>query len=291
MYQHGWYQVAFEHELQEGLTPLCVGQQRLMAVKQQGTVRLFEATCPHRGAHLAHGGTLDGDTVICPFHGLCIHLGAAAGAELAVRSYPCLVQGGMVFVRLSEKAEPDLPRALTDIVRHSTFIPGFTIQANVSMEIAAENALDNQHFKRVHGILNEPVFTVTTGPYGELCAEGDFVLPSMQPTRPAHVKYRTGAFSPGVVISELSGDPPYNYIIISTGTPTPEPNQCTIRLTLAMQRPVDEFFAKILLEASQQGLEKDRAIWNNLAPQHVPQWTPRDLSAKAFAEFCYQFRH
>jgi nitrite reductase/ring-hydroxylating ferredoxin subunit len=291
MYQHGWYQVAFEHELQEGLTPLGVGQQRLMAVKQQGTVRLFAATCPHRGAHLAHGGTLDGDAVICPFHGLRIHLGAAAGAELAVRQYPCHIQGGMVFVRLSEHETPDLPAALADIARHFTFIPGFTMQAKVSMEIAAENALDNQHFKRVHGILNEPVFTVSTGVYGELRAEGDFVLPSVQPSRPAHVKYRTGAFSPGVVISELSGDSPYNYIIISTGTPAPEPHQCTIRLTLAMQRPVDEFLTNILMEASQQGLEKDRVIWHNLAPQHTPQWTPRDTSTRAFAEFCRQFRH
>jgi 3-ketosteroid 9alpha-monooxygenase subunit A len=290
MYQHGWYQVAFAQEIEEGLTPVEIEQRRLMVVKQNGVIRVFEATCPHRGAHLAYGGKLDGEEVVCPFHGLRIHLGESACARLSIRDYACLVQGGMVFVRLSNLEEPDLPRALDAIQQHYTFIPGFTMQAHVTFEIAAENALDNQHFKSVHGILNEPVFTVHTGPYGELRADGEFVIPSGQPSRPAYVKYSTGAFSPGILISELCGEPPYNYIIISTATPAPKPDQCTIRLTLAMKRPVDEQFTKILMEASRQGLEKDRAIWNHVAPRHTPQWTPQDTSAIAFIKFCERFR-
>ncbi len=164
------------------------------------------------------------------------------------------------------------------------------MQADVAFEIAAENALDNQHFKTVHGILNEPIFTVRTGTYGELRAEGEFVLPSGQPSRPACVRYTTGAFSPGILISELCGDSPYNYIIISTATPDPQPNRCTIRLTLAMKRPVDEPFTHLLMEASRQGLEKDRAIWNHVAPDHTPRWTSEDTGAVAFTEFCKRFR-
>jgi nitrite reductase/ring-hydroxylating ferredoxin subunit len=290
MYAHGWYQVAFEHELTEGLTPVSFAQQRLMIVKHNEVVRLFEATCPHRGAHLAYGGTLDGDEVVCPFHGLRIHLGQNARAQLSVREFTCLVQGGMVFVRLSDVAAPHLPQALEAIQQHYTFISGFTMEAHVPFEIATENALDNLHFKSVHGILNEPVFTVHTGAHGELRAAGEFLVPTGMPSRPAHVQYSTGAFSPGIVVSELHGDPPYNYIIISTATPAAAPDHCTIRLTLAMQRPVDEHFTKILMDASRQGLEKDRAIWQRIAPNHIPQWTSQDTSAKAFAQFCQQFR-
>lgn len=291
MYQHGWYQIAFTHELQEGLTPLYLAQRRLMAVKQQDAVRVFDATCPHRGAHLAYGGQLDEDAVLCPFHGLRIHLGEAAGTELCVHEYRCLVRGGMVLVRLSDLDEPDLPLALAEIEQRYTFIPGFTMLVDVSLEMAAENAFDCLHFKSVHGIMNEPVFTVHDGPYGELRAAGDFVIPSSERSpRPLHVTYRTGAFSPGVVISELCGDPPYNYIMISTGAPTPDPGTCALRLILALPPPVDQHLAKILIDAGREGLERDRAIWERLATDHTPQWTDRDTGAIALAHFCQRFR-
>jgi nitrite reductase/ring-hydroxylating ferredoxin subunit len=290
MYQHGWYQIAFEHDLTADVTPLAFAQQRLMAVKQHNSVRLFAATCPHRGAHLAYGGTVDGDAIVCPFHGLRIQLGASAGAALCVREYPCLVAGGMVFIRLSDRDAPDLPQALAALHQHYTFIPGFAMPADVAFEIATENALDNLHFKSVHGILNEPEFTVDTGPYGELQATGDFVIPALGlAATPVHVQYHTAAFSPGVVISALRGAPPYNYVMISTATPALQRGTCIIRLTLALPPPVDQHLAQALCAASQDGLEKDRAIWQHLAVDHTPTWTPHDTSARAFAQFCHRF--
>jgi nitrite reductase/ring-hydroxylating ferredoxin subunit len=35
-----------------------------------GELRVFGAFCPHQGAHLGHGGRMEGDCVRCPFHGL-----------------------------------------------------------------------------------------------------------------------------------------------------------------------------------------------------------------------------
>jgi hypothetical protein len=197
----------------------------------------------------------------------------------------------MVFGRLSTRAEPDLPLALEAIQQRYVFVPGFELLAEVPFDIAAENALDSLHFKGVHGLLNEPVFTVRSGPYGELQAEGDFVIPPSPWTSGAVcVKYRTAAFSPGVVISELCGAPPYNYIIISTATPTPTPGQCLIRLSLALAPAVEPHFAEALLAASRAGLEQDRAIWSHLAADHVPHWTPRDLGAREFVRFCQRFK-
>src|SRR6266513_2805082 len=101
MYLHGWYQIAFERELADGLTPLHFGQLRLMALKQNGSIRILDATCPHRGAHLAYGGKLCGDHVVCAFHGEKIHLGKI-NSESCVRDYACHAGDGMVFVRLSD---------------------------------------------------------------------------------------------------------------------------------------------------------------------------------------------
>jgi len=35
-----------------------------------GELQIFDAFCPHQGAHLGHGGRLDDDCLRCPFHGL-----------------------------------------------------------------------------------------------------------------------------------------------------------------------------------------------------------------------------
>jgi phenylpropionate dioxygenase-like ring-hydroxylating dioxygenase large terminal subunit len=35
---------------------------------QEGQLRVFEAHCPHQGAHLGRGGTRKDDCVGCPFH-------------------------------------------------------------------------------------------------------------------------------------------------------------------------------------------------------------------------------
>jgi len=49
--------------------PYTVAGEALIAYRTaRGEVRVFEAHCPHQGAHLGHGGTLEGDCVACPFH-------------------------------------------------------------------------------------------------------------------------------------------------------------------------------------------------------------------------------
>ena len=33
-----------------------------------GELRVFDAHCPHLGAHLGHGGKVEGESIRCPFH-------------------------------------------------------------------------------------------------------------------------------------------------------------------------------------------------------------------------------
>jgi len=47
-----------------------VGDDELIAtVGEGGRLRVFDAFCPHQGAHLGHGGRLERDCLRCPFHG------------------------------------------------------------------------------------------------------------------------------------------------------------------------------------------------------------------------------
>jgi ribosomal protein S12 methylthiotransferase accessory factor len=58
----GWFQVAFERELSRDVTALEI-EKPLIAVRTASAIRVFAAVCPHRGAHLGHGGRLDQDAI------------------------------------------------------------------------------------------------------------------------------------------------------------------------------------------------------------------------------------
>jgi phenylpropionate dioxygenase-like ring-hydroxylating dioxygenase large terminal subunit len=300
-YGHGWFQVAFEADLTPPITPLAFAGRSLMAVNEReaGVVRVFDAVCPHRGAHLAYGGRLAAGAVICPFHAYRIGLGASSPDGFRAQEYASHIGAGGVFIRLSDRPGPDFPRALEALGRGHRVVPGFTMTAETAIEVVIENGFDNAHFRSVHGIMNLPSLTVARGEFGELAAEGQFEIPrsgwyespdARAPKLTAH--YVAHAFSPGTFIAELDGDPPFRYRIMTTATPDAEA-RCTIRLTLILPagdaRSEDERFTRELLTYSRDGLEKDCAIWNRLHVGHVPRFTARDEAARAFGAFCREF--
>ncbi len=299
-YRHGWYQIAFERDLTQSITPHHFGGQHLIAVKFPNEVRIFDANCPHRGAHLGYGGCLREDALICPFHGYRVGLGLEANEPLKIREYESEVIGGLVLVNLSDAPPADLPTALKVIADDYLFVSGFEMEAATTIEMVMENGYDAAHFKAVHGLVKEPVLTTTLGAFGELIAAGEFSIPrsswnaNSSEVEPVRVNYQARAFGPGVVIAELSGEPPYQYKIITGATPYADLRHCTIRITLALPKalysnmPV-EGFAQALLAASQDGLNLDGLIWNHLNLDIDPYWMPRDTVAQVFGEYCRQF--
>src|SRR3954447_11807597 len=94
----GWHQVAFAQELSGAVTPCAIADRQLVLVRRAGGIEAFDAVCPHRGAHLGYGGVVDGDELICPFHGHRIRLGAAAESGYCVRAYRTVSAAGSAFV-------------------------------------------------------------------------------------------------------------------------------------------------------------------------------------------------
>ncbi len=299
-YFHGWYQLAFERDICDPVTPLAFGARSLIAVRSASGVRVFDAVCPHRGAHLGYGGRLADGALVCPFHGHLIGLGSPSAEGYCVREYASLAGGGGLFVRLSDQAGPDFPRALDELGSGHTLVPGFEMSAETTIETVIENGFDSAHFPSVHGLLGAPAFAVRRGTFGELEAEGVFEIPSggryslrADGRNGVRARYLAHAFSPGLLVSELNGAPPLRYRIMTTATPSASPSGCVIRLTLMLptgeDRSADERFAGELIEYSREGLEKDRAIWSRLSPRHVPRLAPEDATVVAFAEFCRRF--
>ncbi len=54
----------------EKLNTYSVAGEQLIAFKDsKGGIRVYDAYCPHQGAHLGYGATLEDDCIRCPFHG------------------------------------------------------------------------------------------------------------------------------------------------------------------------------------------------------------------------------
>lgn len=83
-YPDGWFAVAFADELPPGrvLRRRFMGGDLVVYRTHSGVVRAVEPYCPHLGAHLGHGGRVDGEDIVCPFHhfafgidGRCVRTG------------------------------------------------------------------------------------------------------------------------------------------------------------------------------------------------------------------------
>jgi phenylpropionate dioxygenase-like ring-hydroxylating dioxygenase large terminal subunit len=105
----GWYQVACSDELAPGsVVPLRYFGRELVALRtHSGRAAVFDAHCPHLGAHLGHGGRVEGESLRCPFHGwtfdvsgACVEVAYARrvppGARL--RAWPVVERNGLVMV-------------------------------------------------------------------------------------------------------------------------------------------------------------------------------------------------
>jgi 3-ketosteroid 9alpha-monooxygenase subunit A len=283
----GWYVVAFEHELERALTPVSVAGRRLMLVARDGRLRAFDATCPRRGAHLPLGGRLDGDHVVCPFHGYRVRLGCGGHGPFAVAEHPVLARCGMVFVQLGEEVDHGWAAYLEELEHDQHMIDGFALRVRAPMEAVIENAFDRRHFDSVHGIHTD-AFAVFANEDGALEVESIFYVPPAMTPAP----YRALVASPGIAAVTLGG--PFEYTVITGATDDVEGRECTIRLSVAFpraqwpDRPPPQVYEP-LLEHSRRGLEEDCAMWENL-DSVLPRWTPEDASSLRFLAFCSRHR-
>jgi nitrite reductase/ring-hydroxylating ferredoxin subunit len=289
----GWYLVAFERELTAELTPAEIGDRRLVLLRRAGEIRAFDATCPHRGAHLGLGGRVDGERIQCPFHGYRIHLGRRPREPFCVDEHPVMCAGGMVFARLSEGADHGWTAYLAALERDHHVLNGFELHVRTPGVTVIENAFDRRHFDSVHGIRTEG-FSVSSTGEGALVVESLFYVPTAPaaPGRPGRVvpaPYHALVPSPGIAAVTLGG--PVEYTVITGATDTSTAGACAIRLSVAFPRsawptPPPPAVYEPLLAHSRRGLDEDRVVWENLAPAVAPHWRPEDEPSLRFLEFC-----
>jgi len=67
----GWFALMAEDELAPGQVARveALGKEFVVFRTESGTPSVVDPYCPHLGAHLGVGGTVSGETLVCPFHG------------------------------------------------------------------------------------------------------------------------------------------------------------------------------------------------------------------------------
>jgi phenylpropionate dioxygenase-like ring-hydroxylating dioxygenase large terminal subunit len=167
-YPTGWYLALESAALAVGeVKPLRLFGRDLVAFRgtERGEAVILDAHCPHMGAHLGYGGSVDGDGLRCPFHrwrfdcsGRCDDVPydrERRPPNASLRAWPVHETSGLILIHYSESGAaptwrmPDLPE---------WGAPGWlgyeTVKWKIRMHVQelCENIPDTAHFAYVHEV-------------------------------------------------------------------------------------------------------------------------------------------
>ncbi len=158
-----WYVCARSQDIGHTLSPRVILEEKIVLFRRSdGTVAALEDACPHRKLPLSKG-TLQGDTVVCGYHGLtfdgggrCVAAPTQEGAiprRAQVTSYPIQERYGFVWIWMGA---PELAATtpLIDIPEYDN--PAWGLTECGALDIAChylwitDNLLDPSHVAWVH---------------------------------------------------------------------------------------------------------------------------------------------
>ncbi|MFI7642244.1 Rieske 2Fe-2S domain-containing protein [Nonomuraea sp. NPDC049400] len=155
----GWYALAFSQELRPGaVQPVrLAGRDLVLARLRSGTLMAAHAHCPHLGAHLGYGGTVQDEQLRCPFHGLTFDptsgkcTSSRAPARMALTTVPVAEQHGVILGwHHWADTEPGWRVGELDMTGWTPWrTRTFTLRGHP--QETSENSVDLLHFADVHG--------------------------------------------------------------------------------------------------------------------------------------------
>lgn len=168
-YPSGWFQVGWTDELAPGdVRPLrYIGRDLVMYRGEGGAAQIFDAYCPHLGAHMGYGGKVCGDDLVCPFHGwrwspegrnVDIPYSNRPNKSQRLTVWPVHEANGLIMVWYDADGEaptwnvPSVPELLVGD-RYDPFPQCTKLWEGrrLKPQFIAENGVDPAHQKYIHG--------------------------------------------------------------------------------------------------------------------------------------------
>ena len=298
----GWFRVSESKDLEAGeiKTVHYLGEDFLLYRTDEGEACVTDPYCPHLGAHLGYGGTIEGGNIRCPFHhwsfdstGQCVDIPYAKRipAKAQLKSYPTIERNGIIFMwHHPDGIAPkwDLPE-VEDWNTDGWLEPIYhTAVVRSHPQEMAENVVDSPHFKFVHGTPDIPEKTFTFEEHIMRAYQGlTFTTPDGELQGSVDIETHGGSF--GVTRFKGIGET----LMIITGTPIDEEqHESVIRFCFKLLDGSEEatrglaeaFIGEVIRQHSQ-----DKPIWEHKKFHENPVLCDGDGPIHSIRKYYKQF--
>lgn len=160
-----WYPVAFSSQISGKPKEVRLLGERIMIIRDRGTVYALKNRCPHRGVPLSYGKRQFPGTISCAYHGwtfdldsgdLCAVITDGPQSPICGKvtqpTYEVAERLGMVWIFVGEGEDaPPIDDQLPEELRDNPFVLGARIQRrDGNWRFACENGYDEGHAKYLH---------------------------------------------------------------------------------------------------------------------------------------------
>jgi len=308
----GWYQIAYSLELVAGdVRPVkYFGEDLVLFRTTDGTVALFDAYCPHIGAHLGHGGIAADGCIQCPWHGwrwgtdgtnVEIPYADKPTKRVKANSWEVREIDGLVLAWYDALGGPptwEWP-GLPEFKDTDTYYPIFPHaskafgQRAIKPQSPLENTPDYHHFIYVHGAgeAAEPTMWEEDGHY--LHAQSKLLMGAghertwLTPNGPSQCAIDTEAWGLGIGLARMTFDERIAAHLICC-TPVDD-TMSELFSTIATTREVGDEGdeptggARRLIDEQNDQIARDFAIWENQQFVKDPVFVGKE--ERAYAKF------
>jgi 3-ketosteroid 9alpha-monooxygenase subunit A len=300
----GWFAVGPSADWEIGaVKPLHYFGRELVCFRgEDGGARVFDAHCPHLGAHLGVGGRVCGEGIVCPFHGWRLdgdgrvaevpRLGRRP-PEVRIRSYPVCERNGLVYVWHHAKDEAPGYEVIGYRGDEERWTPWRcnAYRVRVHVQDLTENILDRAHFVSVHDMARPEREHFEVRFEGTSLVVDQLMKVTAVSARGVEVRSRTTTCGPGIAAVEVKQGP---LDMLTYITQTPIDDELTdVRLYFSMRRLPDEAATLAVSELNDRitnlQFTQDVPIWENKIYRERPALTELDGPVAQYRRWFRQF--
>lgn len=312
----GWFQVAWADEISDGTAkPLFFFNRHLVAWRDDaGQAHLWDAFCPHLGAHLGVRAKIEGDELVCPLHGwryddegTCVDIPYSdrLNKQARVRTYPVVERNGLLMAWYHPNDEPpqwEIPH-LPEFGEGGGFSDVFRRQYSLDChwQEVSETQVDAAHIQahlvEYQVMMNDgkrpdvvPMPQVdsydTTGPVARIRIAQDFPTPRGAVTG----RIDTDVVGPGFAATWFTGL--VDTMLLGCAVPT-TPGSCELRFSFVVRHTGDDAGTASLGEAFINEIHErtieDVDVWAAKAYVAKPALAHGDGPIMQYRRWCEQF--
>jgi len=316
-YPKGWYAVGFSSELRakQLKTSTYFGRELIAFRTEDGRPVMMDAYCPHMGAHMGRGGCVEGNTVVCPFHGFAFApdgtcVSTPYGKRLPKATAPTLPvveRNGIVLAWFHPEGTP--PEWSIPELSPGPFGPLKTKtwpSLRSHPQETTENSVDFGHLSVVHGYRDVEVLQglKTDGPYLNVkyAMTRDHFIPGLPPVRAefeVHVHGLGYSFVDTYVEDQgLRGrhfvlptpvDDQHIELRAAVAIDLPKPAQMSRALSLLPRPLARALVSEVVIRAYAGDISQDFEVWENKRYVDPPGLAEGDGPVGPYRQWCRQF--